>query len=255
MEKKPLIGIAGHYLPEDELGSMLHIGVSRQTYDIINHDFVAGIERAGGIPLVLPYVSNPDLRKTYVDLVDGLIFTGGTDPLPSLYGEDSRKELGPTVPKRDLQELDMARYAYVQEGLPILGICRGIQVFNISRGGSLYQDIPSQFESQIIHSTESIPRFYGTHQVGVEEGSILEGIVGSRELWVNSFHHQAVKKVGEGLKVVARSRDGLVEALEGEERQNLLLVQWHPEMMAEKNETQQAILNWLVARAGERKKK
>lgn len=255
MQKKPLIGITGHYTPDDRLGPMLHIGVSGQSYDVINHDFISAVERAGGIPFIIPYTGDSELRKTYLDLVDGLIFTGGTDPMPSLYGEDSRKELGSTVPERDLQELDLARMAYVQEGLPILGICRGIQVFNISRGGSLFQDIPSQYESQIAHSNESIPKFYGSHQVRVEEGSILEGIVGSGELWVNSFHHQAVKKVGEGLKVVAKSRDGLVEALEGEERQDLLFVQWHPEMMAEKDEAQQAILNWLVTRAGERKKK
>ena len=255
MHKRPLIGITGHYTPDDRLGSMLHIGVSGQSYDVINHDFISAVERAGGIPFIIPYTGNSALRKTYLDLVDGLIFTGGTDPMPSLYGEDSRKELGTTVPERDLQELDLARLAYDQEGLPILGICRGIQVFNIPRGGSLFQNIPSQYESEIARSNESIPKFYGSHQVCVEEGSILEGIVGGRELWVNSFHHQAVKKVGKGLKVVARSRDGLVEALEGEERQDLLFVQWHPEMMAEKDDAQQAILDWLVTRAGERKKK
>lgn len=252
MLKRPLIGITGHYTPDDRLGPMLHIGVSGQSYDVINHDFISAIERAGGIPFIIPYTGNSDLRKTYVDMVDGLIFTGGTDPMPSLYREDSRKELGLTIPERDLQELNLARFAYDRQDFPILGICRGIQLFNISRGGSLYQDIPSQYDRQISHSNEAITKYYGTHLVQIEEDSLLERIIGCRDLWVNSFHHQAVKKVGEGLKIAAKSRDGLIEALEGEYRKDLLLVQWHPEMMAEKDKTQQAILNWMVGRAEER---
>lgn len=224
--QRPLIGITGDL---NELPTGLRHGV-RDSY-------ISAIINAGGIPVFIPATEDPSITYALYRLVDGLLFTGGTDIHPSVYGElmagteDDGLSAG-----RDTTELRLAEWAMADD-LPVLGICRGQQLINVAAGGTLVQDIPSTLPpSEVDHrgSTYTDDRGLFTHTVNVEPGCGLAGIFGETEFVVNSLHHQSVKQVGNGLKVVATAPDGVIEALEGIENRWLYSVQWHPEELWKK---------------------
>lgn len=163
-----------------------------------------------------------------LDLCDGLVLTGGEDIDPECYGEDPIPGLGIVNPPRDRTEMATLRLALDRE-LPILGICRGCQLINVAFGGTLYQDLPSQRPGPLTHTQEE-PWEQRTHYVRVLEGSLLQNVVGSNELMINSFHHQGVKDLAPGLRMTALAEDGTIEAVESRSYPGWLLgVQWHPE--------------------------
>lgn len=191
------------------------------------------IERAGGVPVLLPATNVLENAERYLSVLDGLLLSGGVDVDPALYGEEPHPELGRVDPDRDAIEIPLTRLALAQD-MPIFAICRGIQVLNVAMGGSLYQDLPSQKPSRLQHQQrhDGVARDIATHNVRIESGTRLAEIVGDACMATNSFHHQALKDVAKGLTVTAYAEDGIIEAVESAAYRYLLGVQFHPEETA-----------------------
>ena len=219
----------------------------------ISKAYSEAVHRAGGVPVILPFFG--DLAASMLDLVDGLILTGGADIDPARFGdEEIHPKTYDILPDRDEAEIELTRGALSRD-MPILGICRGVQVLNVAMGGTLYQDVPDQFSADIEHRQheESIPADEPGHSVNVTAGSLLERTYGESPIGVNSFHHQAVKAVAPGLVASGASEDGLIEAIESPEHAFVLGVQWHPELMFARDDRHLSPFSALVAAAKEAK--
>jgi putative glutamine amidotransferase len=195
----------------------------------INPLYFGGIEQAGGLPMLLPLTDSQALWEDCLSSFDGFVFTGGQDLDPALYGQEKLPECGYQAELRDSQEIYMLR-RLLELNKPVLGICRGIQAINVAYGGTLYQDIPTQAPSNVVHRQE-MPYEVPHHQVELLENTLLRRIVGHQHISVNSMHHQAVLEPAPGFIVSAVAPDGLIEAIECPEKRFLLGVQWHPEHM------------------------
>jgi putative glutamine amidotransferase len=189
--------------------------------------YLRGLEAAGGLPLVMPPLSD-DAIEPLLDRLDGICLSGGPDLDPAGYGAEPHPELGPIEPNLDRFELAVARRADARE-MPILAICRGTQALNVVRGGALHQHLP-EISTTIVHRQRT-PGNQTSHPVEIEPGSRLAAVLGGREIDVNSFHHQAIDRLGEGLVVSARAPDGTVEGVEDPSRPFLIGVQWHAETL------------------------
>ena len=238
---------------------MIIIGLStnrdfKDGVDSMPKDYVQAVLRAGALPLILPMV--PEDTPNYdefmdktINSVDGIVFTGGPDLDPALYKEATLPECKEVVSERD--KIDLALFTRAMAvRKPFLGICRGLQLCNVALGGSLYQDLNSQLAPHIEHQQ---PGKLPAHEVSVPEDSLLHSIVQSRRLPVTSRHHQSVKELAHGLRVSAKSDDGIVEAIEFTDDRPGLCVQWHPENLSASDQRHQALFNWLVAQAKKRK--
>lgn len=219
---KPVIGILGNLLI---MGKGMFKGMERS---YVNNDYIESVLLAGGIPLLIPVNSEDDVIRAQVDLADGIIISGGYDVNPLEYGEEPSQKAGFIYPKVDEFYLKAVKYA-IDNNKAILGICKGIQILNVIYGGTLYQDL-SDIDGCYINHLQSSTRDVPTHSVYVKENSILFDILGSQIL-TNSFHHQCLNKVGYGFRITATSKDGIIEAIEGDQARFVLGVQWHPEMM------------------------
>jgi putative glutamine amidotransferase len=197
--------------------------------------YVTALENAGLIPLIVPPLANADAASAILDSVAGLVLTGGEDVDPARYGEKRHEKVRSVNAARDATEASLIKEAK-ERGTPVLAICRGIQILNVALGGTLVQDIPSQCETKIAHDEESA-RDSRTHEISVEPGSLIATAVGTEHLTVNSFHHQSVKRVADGMRVTARSPDGIIEGIEStDEDWWVMAVQWHPEEMTDSAE-------------------
>jgi putative glutamine amidotransferase len=197
--------------------------------------YVTALERAGLVPLIVPPLSSSEAASSVLDSVSGLVLTGGEDVDPARYGEQRHEKVRSVNVARDATEAALVEEARAR-GLPVLAICRGIQILNVALGGTLVQDIPSQCHTDIDHDEEGA-RNSRTHEVSIEPGSLIAGAVGTQHLSVNSFHHQSVKRVADGMKVTARSPDGVIEGIEStDEKWWVMGVQWHPEEMTDSAE-------------------
>ena len=229
--KTPIIGISGHVS-----GSTLEAGMN----------YINSVRMAGGVPMVIPVTSDDAQIDAALAVIDGLIMTGGEDFDPlKWYGEEPVRALGEVVPSRDEFDVKLVRAA-VAKGIPVLGICRGEQLLSVAFGGSLWQDIPSQIPSSYVkHRQGPTSGKYGTHSITIEEGSFLEQLLGARQATVNSFHHQAIKRMPQGFKAAAYSADGIVEAVERVEKLSdyadggamIIGVQFHPEVITAGGDT------------------
>ncbi len=220
MERSPAIGITVKTWPRR--------GRRRWPHYAVPTAYAEAVWRAGGVPFLLPNLSAA--AHTFLDRIDGLLLSGGGDVHPKRYTEAPRH---PSVygvdPERDALEVALARAA-LERGMPVLAICRGVQVLNVALGGTLVQDIESEVPGALIHSTpDDDPSV--RHPVDIAPSSLLARVLGATRLEVNTFHHQAVEQLGEGLCAVAQSPDGVVEGVEGEGRGFVLGVQWHPELL------------------------
>ena len=197
--------------------------------------YVTALERAGLIPLIVPPLSGEDAAASVLDSVSGLVLTGGEDVDPARYGEQRHEKVRTVNVARDATEAALVEEARAR-GTPVLAICRGIQILNVALGGTLVQDIPSQCGTDIDHDEEGA-RNSRTHEVTIEPDSLIARAVGTEHLSVNSFHHQSVKRVADGMRVTARSPDGVIEGIESSDDDWwVMAVQWHPEEMTDSAE-------------------
>jgi putative glutamine amidotransferase len=230
---RPLIGVTTSEMREARRTHPLPESDPPQFEMALGMVYMNAIHRAGGLPVVLP----PLADEHFDDLLDqlaGLCLSGGPDLDPDTYGAPPDPHLGECEPDLDAYELKLARIADAR-GLPVLGVCRGAQALNVARGGTLHQHVPDVVDGSI-HHRQTEPGRVPTHTVTVERGSRLAAILGAGELAVNTFHHQAVDRPGRGLRVVARSPDGLVEAVESDGPSLYLGVQWHAEGLVDRPE-------------------
>ncbi len=185
------------------------------------------IEKCGGLPIMLPLTDDASELEDAYSICDGILFTGGHDVSPEVYGQEATDKCGKPCPLRDSMEgfiLDLC----IRDDKPLLGICRGIQFINAYLGGTLYQDLPTEYNSDVEH--HMAPPYNRTaHRVDVTDGTRLAGIIGAGRHDVNSYHHQAVKELSTKLTAMALSEDGLVEAVEVKNMRFAIAVQWHPE--------------------------
>jgi putative glutamine amidotransferase len=194
----------------------------------VNASYLRAVEAAGGIPVLLPPHLSERARRALWDRLDGVLLTGGGDIEPARFNEPAHPTLVDVSPLRDALELEIVELA-LDDAVPLLAICRGLQVLNVALGGTLYQDLPTDKPSAVAHSQKE-PRHQATHAVKVmSEGTRLASIIGVPELEVNSFHHQAIKRLAPRLREVAWAPDGVIEAVEMEDDRFVVAVQWHPE--------------------------
>lgn len=228
-KRTPLIGITGNF---GDKGVELAEG------------YYQSVLKAGMTPVVIPPYADADALGTLLDSLDGLLLSGGADINPLYLGEEPVRSLHGINPRRDAMEMLLTRMAYDRQ-IPILGICRGIQVLAAALDGSLWQDIYEQYDANIKHS-QDLDRAVASHTVLIEEDSTLYNIMHTRELAVNSFHHQAVREAGPHLRVVARAKDGVIEAVESTEQKSVIGVQWHPEcFIVGGDESMMPLFRWL----------
>ena len=223
MNKTPIVAVTA----SSELGK-------RYEEVRIHRAYTDAILAAGLVPLVVPPMGS-DAALAILDTVQGLVLTGGEDIDPARFGEARHPATGRAHDLRDECELTLARAAAARR-IPTLAICRGVQVLNVALGGTLVQDIPSQVGGKIDHDAETA-RSERVHDVDVDAGSVLAGIVGADRISTNSFHHQSVGRLADGLRNVGRSGDGVIEAVECADRAWWAVgVQWHPEELIKTRE-------------------
>lgn len=213
---RPIIGITGNYNYDDD-------------FFWLKNYYVSSINKVGATALILPPADEEEIINHYINICNGFLFSGGGDIDPYYWGEMPDRRLGEINPIRDNFEYKLAKKV-LGGTLPILGICRGCQLLNVAMGGNLIQDINSR-----LSHVQKAPRDYRFHAIVIEEGSLLNKIIKSPSIRVNSFHHQAIKKLGAGLKVSATAPDGIIEAVESKDHPFVLGVQWHPECLTDKN--------------------
>lgn len=234
-KSRPLIGITGNF---SEGNCTLAEG------------YIRSVLAAGGTPFVIPPYEETDAMLSTLEQVDALLLTGGGDINPLWLGEEPIRALSSINHQRDKQELLMTRLAADRQ-IPVLGICRGIQIMTAALGGELYQDIWTQAEGTAVKHSQELDRSYPSHTVHVQPDSLLAQLFGGEEkLAVNSFHHQAVKTPAPGFQVTARAADGIIEAIESVEHKPMIGVQWHPEcMILADDESMLPLFRWLVDEA------
>ena len=185
------------------------------------------LEDAGAVPLMLPLTVDGDVLEYFLEACDGFIIPGGQDVSPAVYGSETLAVCGVTVPERDSMDARILREAMARDRA-VLAICRGHQLMNAALGGTLYQDLPTQFPSRVSHRME--PPYDGVaHEVALIPGTPLAKLLGTEKLGVNSRHHQAIRDLAPGLKAQAVAPDGLIEAVYVPDRQFVWGLQWHPE--------------------------
>lgn len=213
----------------------------KQSHYLTNY-YVQAVYQAGGIPILLPTLPPDTVEETY-SRMDGFLFSGGDDLDPYFFGEEPRNGLGEVTPNRDIFELALAQRA-LQGEKPVFAICRGLQIINVAAGGTIHQDISGI--TQQVHF-QNAPRWYPFHQVELEEHSRLYWVLKQKKFRVNSFHHQAICKLGENLSAVGWSKDGIIEAIEyAHPSKHIYGVQWHPECSWDKDEISFKLFKNLV---------
>ena len=219
--RRPVIGITMDY------------GEKPRQY-MLPYDYTTSIERAGGLPWPLPYMTDRSLIPQFVDLLDGIVFSGGDDLDPSLYGQALHPRAEPIDPDR--QRFELALIAEVERRrMPALGICLGCQLMNVHRGGSLIQFLPEdERDGPLEH--RKLDDDGRRHAVRLEPGTRLAAAIGTDQITVNTRHKQAVGRPGEGLRVIAKAPDGVVEAIEDPSHPFFMAVQWHPENLSDRPE-------------------
>lgn len=203
--------------------------------------YISAVRRAGGVPVLLP--PGETAIETLITRIDGLVLAGGGDIDPELYGGEMHPETYMVDPDRDLLELGLTRHI-LSEGLPTLAICRGCQMVNVALGGSLHEHLPDVVGDEILHRLP--PAEPTSHAVSLVDGTGLAELLDQPTFDAASWHHQAIKRIGRGLRVAAHAPDGTIEAAELPEHRWLYAVQWHPELTAEVDPLHQALFDELV---------
>jgi len=229
--QRPLIAVTTSEVREGKSVTLTRHGEPPQHEMALGLKYLQAVETAGGIPVVVPPLHQPAVEPL-LDRCSGLLLSGGPDLHPDAYGRAPHPEIGPTEPALDAFELALARAADAR-GMPILAICRGLQLLNVARAGTLHQHLPEVNGDRVRHR-QTQPSAQTTHWVSVSSGSRLADILGRRRARVNSFHHQAVNQVGRGLEPNAWASDGTIEGLEATDREFTIGVQWHAECLVDR---------------------
>uniref|UniRef100_A0A7C2E939 Gamma-glutamyl-gamma-aminobutyrate hydrolase family protein n=1 Tax=Ammonifex degensii TaxID=42838 RepID=A0A7C2E939_9THEO len=227
---RPVIGVTAAFHEEEERA-------------FLSRHYSDGIYRAGGLPVILPPLS-PEAAATVISPIDGLLLSDGGDIDPFYFGEEPLPQTETVSPHRDAFELALSQEALARL-VPVLGICRGMQVLNVAAGGTIYQDLAAGARNSLKHRQEA-PRWHGTHYIDILAGSHLAAIFRTTRLSVNSFHHQAIRKVTPGFKATAWAPDGITEGIEATAHPFAIGVQFHPEGMWKKNPLFLALFETLV---------
>ena len=214
---------------------------------ILPAEYVDAVRRAGGIPLLLP--PGEERMDAVLPLLKAVVFSGGGDLDPDLYGGSRHETIYMVEPERDRSEIDLARRVFDLE-VPTLAICRGSQILNVAKGGTLIEHLPDEVGETVNHRVP--PREPTPHPIRVEPASRLAGLLGATDFSCMSWHHQAVRRVAPGFEVVAHAPDGTIEGLEAPSHPWLVAVQWHPELTAAEDPIQQRLFDALVEAAGTR---
>ena len=242
---RPIIGI-----PTQTLQSLGGVSAEIPPSWVMSQRYVVTLTNAGALPWLVPLIDNDTLRGIYESL-DGVFLPGGADIDPVSYGSAPHPLCDKTDKERDRVELALARWA-IEDGKPLLGVCRGMQLINLAAGGTLYQDIAEQMPGAIKHDYfpyggASYTRDYLAHDVEVGKGTRLAEVFGTGAVAVNSMHHQGVRRIGRGLTVSATSPDGLIEGLESSNGQYVVGVQWHPEALTDTQSAAAALFREFAA--------
>jgi putative glutamine amidotransferase len=221
----PVIGVPG-YWHESE-------AIPGHQATAVPDSYIRALLKIDAIPLIIPVIQSPKVLKQFFQMIDGLLLIGGPDLDPVNYHQAAHAGLRKVTPARDNMEMQVSTWA-LEADLPIMAICRGIQILNVAAGGTLWQDIASQLPNAAKHDYyPDYAKDFLAHTVKPLTGSRLAGIIGDDEASVNSLHHQAIDKLGKGLSPVAYAPDGIVEAVEGINASWIIGVQWHPEWLIE----------------------
>lgn len=207
-------------------------------------DYMKMLEQQGGIPLMLPLTTNPTVLDYFLSICDGFLLTGGHDVSPSLYGEETSLLCGDICEMRDEMETYLLKQC-VKKDKSVLGICRGIQLMNACYEGTLYQDLPSEYESSVEHHMTP-PYDRAAHMVTIQKPSMLYDLFQTETIGVNSYHHQAIKTLSPFFSEMARSEDGLIEAISMPGKKFIVGVQWHPEFFYKKDSCCQLLVKAFV---------
>ena len=218
----------------------------------LQNAYTAAIENAGAIPVVIPYTDKDEALDFYAELCDGVLFSGGCDIEPKKFGEEKKEKCGNIQLFRD--DLEFAFFERIfKMKKPIMGICRGAQIINVALGGTLYQDIPTEYETDMVHrqtGDKTIP----SHEVVVTDGTPLMALVGKERMTANTFHHQSIKDLGKDLKVMARADDGIIEAAYYDGDVYMRAYQWHPERLAKNYSDNKLLFDDFIKAVKENKK-
>ena len=233
---KPLIGITTGNSAANEIRFVPETGGTYPRLQTLPTTYIHAVEDAGGVPVLLPIVDQEETLYGMIEHLSGVVFSGGVDVAAWHYGEHVRIGHGAIDEERDRHELNLLRRVLYQTNIPVLGICRGMQLLNIGTGGTLHQDLQTALKSAFIaHSIPELLRMDTLiHEVNLNTGSKLHQIIGETRVMVNSFHHQAVEELGNNFNASAFAPDGVVEAIEMQGDRFVLGVQWHPEALTNK---------------------
>ncbi len=235
MRTRPLIGVTTSEIRRAETVEPTPEGEPARHEMALGLTYLRAVEAAGGLPVVIPPLELP-LIEPLLDRLSGICLSGGPDVHPDAYGAEPDEHLGPTAPDLDRFELAIASAADMR-GMPLLAICRGAQALNIVRGGTLIQHLPALHPKEgAVQHRQRIPGDQPSHHVHVDPASRLAATIDASELGVNSFHHQAIDRLGRGLTATAWADDGTIEAVEDVSRRFLIGVQWHAELLVHRRE-------------------
>ena len=240
--EKPIIGILANI---EIMNKELFLGCEKSS---LNYDYIQSIMQTGGIPIILPVAQDKQLIEMQMNLIDGILLTGGDDVHSLLYGEEPHPSLGYINPKRDQFELDSIAIAYAQKK-PILGICRGAQIINVAFGGTLYQDLSQISNKDSIKHAQNAPLYVASHTIEILPSTKLHEIFGQTHLQTNTFHHQAVKDLAKDFIINAKTKDGVIEGIEKNNYPFLMGVQWHPERMIHHDPKMLKLFNTFINQA------
>jgi len=249
LSTRPIIGV-----PTQTLQAIDGIPEGLPHSWVMNHRYFLALTSVGAVPWMVPLLADDvdTLRAIYENL-DGVFIAGGVDVDPSSYGDERHESCGRTDLPRDAVEMMFTRWA-LDEGKPLLGVCRGMQVMNVVRGGTLYQDCTEQYEGSIKHDyfpNAGFARDFLAHDITVAAGSRLHASFGQSRVMINSMHHQGIKKLGDGLIPTAYSSDGLIEAVETGNGAFAVGVQWHPEMLIDQDAGTRSLFTAFIDAARE----